>query len=392
MTNENNFMNAPAVAAGILGEQTSEKDILRMLKADPVLYYEYQGLSDEFKQEFLGFAAGRQGLKITYDPFFRFVFDAERNPERLSAFLSSLLGEPVTVKHALPLESSRIVDEGSLVIMDIVVTLKDGSLANVEIQKNPYLFPGQRGACYSADLVLRQYSSVRSERKRKFKYGDLKNVYTIVILENSTSEFKKFPHDFIHRGEQTFNTGLKLELLQKYIYISLDIFFDTMYNETVEMTELHAWLLFLSSDRLEDILRIVSKYPSFLPLYSDIREFRRNVKEVLNMFSDALRTMDRNTVQYMIEEQKAEIEQNKAVIEQSKAEIEQNKAVIEQSKAEIEQNKAVIEQSKAEIEQNKAVIEQSKAEIDKLSQIVSDKDKELEQLRAQLALFQNTKE
>ena len=39
--------------------------------------------------------------------------------------------------------------------------LEDGSLANIEIQKIGYAFPGQRGACYSADLLLRQYKRVR---------------------------------------------------------------------------------------------------------------------------------------------------------------------------------------------------------------------------------------
>ena len=51
--------------------------------------------------------------------------------------------------------------------MDIVVELEDGSIANVEMQKIGYLFPGQRCACYSADLLLRQYKMVRGEKKKK---------------------------------------------------------------------------------------------------------------------------------------------------------------------------------------------------------------------------------
>ena len=46
-------------------------------------------------------------------------------------------------------------------IMDIVVELEGGSLANVEVQKLGYPLPGQRSACYSADLLLRQYKRVR---------------------------------------------------------------------------------------------------------------------------------------------------------------------------------------------------------------------------------------
>ena len=48
--------------------------------------------------------------------------------------------------------------------MDIVAELENGSIANVEIQKISYLFPAQRMSCYSADLLLRQYSRVKGKR------------------------------------------------------------------------------------------------------------------------------------------------------------------------------------------------------------------------------------
>ena len=70
-------------------------------------------------------------------------------PERFNDFLSCLPGD-----------STRIADETSLLITDIVVELEDGSIANVEMQKIGYLFPGQRCASYSADLLLRQYKWV----------------------------------------------------------------------------------------------------------------------------------------------------------------------------------------------------------------------------------------
>ncbi len=81
-------------------------------------------------------------------------------PERFNDFLSCLLGERVKVLKVLPGDSTRIADETSLLITDIVVELEDGSIANVEMQKIGYLFPGQRCACYSADLLLRQYKWV----------------------------------------------------------------------------------------------------------------------------------------------------------------------------------------------------------------------------------------
>ena len=39
-----------------------------------------------------------------------------------------------------------------------------------------YLFPGERSACYSADMLLRQYKRVRRELGKKFHYRDIKKV------------------------------------------------------------------------------------------------------------------------------------------------------------------------------------------------------------------------
>ena len=73
-------------------------------------------------------------------------------------------------------------------ITDIVVELEDCALANIEIQKIGYMFPGARCACYSSDLLLRQYKRVRDEKKEKFTYKDIRDVYLIVIYEKSPAE------------------------------------------------------------------------------------------------------------------------------------------------------------------------------------------------------------
>jgi len=73
----------------------------------------------------------------------------------LSKFLSDLLDQMVKVVRILPTEQTAL-DGSMLLIMDILVELEDGSLANVEVQKIPYRFPGERMSCYSADLLLRQ--------------------------------------------------------------------------------------------------------------------------------------------------------------------------------------------------------------------------------------------
>ena len=164
--------------------------------------------SEAQQEEFLDSVTGVKGVKILYDSFFKEIFNPETVPERLEDLLSCLLGRKIEILEVLPNDSTRMADETSLLITDIVVRLEDGSLANLEIQKIGYAFPGERSACYSADLLLRQYKRVRSKRKKYFSYRDIKEVYTIVLYEKSMREFKKFPDCYIHYFEQRSNTGL----------------------------------------------------------------------------------------------------------------------------------------------------------------------------------------
>lgn len=132
--------------------------------------------SERRQQEFLDFCTGVRGVKPMYDFISKEILNPETVPERIDELLSLLLKQEVHIVEVLPGDSTRIADESSLVIMDIVVQLKDGSIANLEIQKIGYKFPGERSACYSADLLLRQYKRVRSKRKEKFVYKDIKQV------------------------------------------------------------------------------------------------------------------------------------------------------------------------------------------------------------------------
>lgn len=49
--------------------------------------------------------------------------------------MSLILNQTVHIKRILPTDNSRIADESSLLGMDILVELEDGSLANVEVKK-----------------------------------------------------------------------------------------------------------------------------------------------------------------------------------------------------------------------------------------------------------------
>ena len=301
----------------------SREDALEEVVRDPKLRIPFWKLNQECRERFLEFLQGTKTLPVTYDPFFKAVFHPDVHPERLSSFISSLLGIQVKVKAILPSED-RLSDGDSLLIMDVLVELEDGSLTNVEIQKVPYAFPEGRMSCYSSDLVMRQYARVRGERGKHFTYRDMKKVYTIIIFERSTQIFRRVPQHYIHRGSTKFDTGLELSLLQEYCLVCLDVFREFPYAK--DKNEQTAWLSFLLTETVEEAEKLVSEYPWLEEIYRELAMLRRKPEEVLGMFSDALKIMDQNTVKYMIDEQKQVMnEQQKKINEQKEELIEKDR-------------------------------------------------------------------
>ncbi len=380
----------------IFGPEKTREQVMEELKADPEVFRKFQQLSPKLQEELVEFSMGVRGLNVTYDPVFKKIFNPETRPERLEEFLSLCMNQKVKILRVMPGESQRLMEEGSLLIMDILVQLASGALVNVEIQRLGYLFPGARCACYSSDLLMRQYTQVRDTMKkknRKFSYRDIKGVYTIVLIQKSTREFRRYPGKYLHYFAQASNTGLKLDLMQKYLLIPLDIFRKCLQNRRKEAgnprkagtirlkNKLEAWLTFIASDRPEDIMEVVRAYPEFREVYREVFEFRYQRRELISMYSEALSILDANTVELMVEQQKRVVEKQKRLLEKQKQMIGQNEKTIAQNEKTIEQLRREAEQQKKEIEQQKREAEQQKREAEQ-------KDRELERLKALLEQMQ----
>ncbi len=375
------------------------EDIKQEICENPKLLEKYREWDEEQQEEFLDYCTGVKGVKILYDAFFKEIMNPENTPERLNELLSLLLGQSVTIKRVLPGDSTRLADEQSLLIMDILVELADTSLANVEVQKIGYRFPGQRSACYSSDLLLRQYKRVKGEKKKAFSYKDIKSVYTIVFFETSIKEFHEYPQNYIHKFKQQSDTGLELELLQKYVFIPLDIF-RIIYHNNVKSNgkngggncwnRTEAWLTFLSTDEPEIIIELIRQYPEFKEMYEEIYVMCQNVEKVMEMFSKELIQLDRNTVQYMIDEmqdtidvQKEELEAKQETIDTQKGELERQKATISTQKNELEEQKTTINTQKEELEAKQNTIDTQKDEIETMKQQLQSVMAQIEQLKKQ---------
>ena len=314
------------------------EDILKYVGAHEHLKRIFNEWRPEEQKEFLNICTGVRGVKMLYDGFFKEVMNPEYAPQRLDDFLTQVLGRRTRVTKVLPNDSTRLTDESSLLVMDIVVEFEDGAIGNIEVQKMGYLFPGERSACYSADLLLRQYKRLRDEKKKEFSYRDIRTVYTIVLFEHSPKAFQACPGTYYHFLEHKADTGIKLEMPQKFIYIPLDIFRKKQQNENGSIhNKLEAWLTFFCRDEPEMILKLIEEYPEFKALYGDAYELCRNVEGVMQIFSKELLEMDRNTVKLMIDEMQEEIEKRGQVIREKEEALKEKDEAFKATKHQLEQ-------------------------------------------------------
>ena len=342
----------------------TREDVLEIVLDNERLSSSFNKLKPEDKELFLDYCTGQRGIKTCYDPYFKNIFNTETDVERLNKLLSSIMGQQVKVVKVLPNDNTRIASEEVLLITDIVVQLENGSLVNLEIQKLGYYFPSQRASCYSADLLLREYTRIKTEKNKMFSYKDIMPIYTIVIYEKSPKEFKTLPDEYMHKSKVVFDTDLELDLLQNFIFISLDNFRSIIQNRVKSIcgeldvssildiiseesgnvllfeTELEKWLTFLSFDEPEYIAALLMSDDYFKRLYEDIYNMCLNTERLMNMFSQELYELDKNTTKLMVDDMQETIDDlQKENAEDKKALAEKDEALAEQ-KAEIASLKA----------------------------------------------------
>ncbi len=354
----------------ILGTTVPKGEALRSIQNDPEAFTIFEALSTEDQNRILSFMQGNQGLQIMHDKFSQKILNPATHPERLESLMSAILGTKVKIKQIFPRDGEQLGESGSLVVMDFVVELLDGSFVNVEIQQVGYEFPGERANCYSADLTMRQYNLLRSRarcRNKTFHFRDMNPVVVIIFMKKSSSIFSEVSPQYIHRKETSYSSGARVRELSKIIYVSLDTFHNIVQNIH---TELDAWLTFLGSDDPAHIVKLVNAYPEFCAYYQDIVEFRRKPKELLSMYSEVLAMMDHNTELYMIDEMKKEIEVCKAELTELNSEIEKQRKTL------AERDSMLAERDSALAEKDSALAEKDSA--------LSKRDTEIEALKAQL--------
>lgn len=147
-------------------------------------------------------------------------------------------------------------------------------------------------------------------------------LYTIVLIDKSSGDFHDFQKVYKHNFQQQSDTGLKMNLLQKYVFIPLDLFRSNVQNKGIK-NKMDAWLAFLSMDDPDMIIQLITEYPEFKVMYQQAYEICRNVEALMGIFSEELRIMDRNTVKYMVDQMQEEIDSQKQEISIQKQQLKQ---------------------------------------------------------------------
>ena len=115
-------------------------------------------------------------------------------------------------------------------------------------------------------------------------------------------------------------------------------------------------------------MKLVQAYPKFIELYRDIAEFRKSPGEVIGMFSEALRIMDRNTTKYMIEDMKRQYDDAKARLDDTKNQLDDTKSQLDDTKSQLDDTKNQLDDTKARYDEIKAQLEESQRENAKLKE------------------------
>ena len=152
--------------------------------------------------------------------------------------------------------------------------------------------------------------------------------------------------------------------------VPLDNFRGILHNKGIK-DKLDAWLTFLSVDEPEMIVKLIREYPQFKKYYEEIYQLCRNTEKVMGMFSKELQELDRNTVQYMIDEMQD-------VIDAQKEDLNRRQNVIDAQKESLNRQKSLIDTQKSELEKQRDLGSRREADL-------AEKEKEIEKLKRRLA-------
>ena len=187
--------------------------------------------------------------------------------------------------------------------------------------------------------------------------------------------------------------------MQDYVLVSLDTFkkyrysdirkgctevteydYDrTQYNErqvTEQMKQNRLkYLSLFVAETPEEIEELIEIFPDLESVRRDINEYLERPEEVLSMFSEALRILDRNTAELMVDRMKDEMKE--LSVEKDKLSAEKDKLSVEKDNLTAQNDKLSVENDKltAENEALKTASKDKDAEIERLKKLLEEQNR-----------------
>ena len=146
---------------------------------------------------------------------------------------------------------------------------------------------------------------------------------------------------------------MEINLLQEYTFVCLDIFNNIIHNKDKKIeNKLEEWLVFLSQDDPDMIMKLLDRNPEFQKIYEEIYTLCLNMEGMMEMFSKELEIMDRNTVKLMIDEMEEELNETKR---KAKKEVDEVKRKAKEEIEEAEKRAKAAEEETERLRRSKKV-------------------------------------
>ena len=122
------------------------------------------------------------------------------------------------------------------------------------------------------------------------------------------------------------------------------------------------YLSLFTAETPDEINRLAALFPELFPIRQKIREYLTRPKEVINMFSEALRILDNNTAELMADRFKAQLENAKIEVKAVKHELKTTRKEVTAARQELKITKQEVNAAKQEVNAAKQEVNAAKQE------------------------------
>ncbi len=136
-----------------------------------------------------------------------------------------------------------------------------------------------------------------------------------------------------------------------------------------------------SSDNPDDIIELIEKYPDFRRIYEEGYQICLNIEGVMDMFSEELYELDKNTVEYMIDEMQETVDRQKQIIAENELAIDEQKRMINQYEHTINEYDQTINEYNQTINERNQTISECNQTISERNQTISERNQTISELQ-----------